>query len=942
MNTKEKLKTLYMNVGSIMNKFHHFEILLTQIKPDIVIIAESWTCNKITNASICASNYEIVARTDRLNTRDGRGGGVVVYANCDIASEILDASPPENDKNYQLCQIKIKDVTIVGVYRSPGTTMDEDNQLVNYLKELPEQSVVIGDFNLPRINWTCQSETPMKFAPYQDLIMDKFWEQHTLQPTHRAGNKLDLVLTNDELLDGGVEVCPELKLTDTVDHYPILLNVNIRRSKPKTKEQIYDFKKADFNNFRLLLSSVNWLDVLSGLDVETMNQTIEEKITSAADLSIPKKSRRSRIDPMWMDRKLKREINKKKRAWKAVKEHDTEMNREKHRLVSRSVEKVVDYSKANFEKKLGESNADQQKLFYSYMKNAKKAKESIGPLLFDDDTYTQNDKDCASCLNSYFGSVFTKPETDRNKNDNKKLLIDGSGPRIDGESIQIVYFGPDEIKKTIRKLKSSSSPGPDGISSRLLKEGLDYLSLPLSILFNMSIQTGCVPSSWRVANVTPLFKGGKKCLPSNYRPISLTSQVCKLMERNISKALKQYLEKNNILIPNQYGFRAGKSCILNLLDCWHNITESIEESDPVDVVYFDFSKAFDKVPHAPLLRKLRTIGVSGKLHDWIKAWLSNREQQVVLNGEHSTRCAVTSSVPQGSVLGPVLFLIYINDLCEHLTCDSYLFADDTKIVQKVTNESEQSLLQANINTLHQWSSKWGMTFNVTKCAVLHFGTTNKRFVYNLGGQEMPSTYVQKDLGVLVDTNGRFQEQVSAVAKKGNRLVGMVKRRLHSRCPTLLGKIYKTYILPCLQYASEVWNPVYRVRIDHLEKVQRRFTRIGQFGHDYKSRMEIFTLKSLETQRIHKDLKMMHRMYSGKFGDMFARFFKNSHGKRTRGDLNRNLRLLGAKHNIRKHSFCSRQIHEWNKIPLETRNGSEENFGNYILKNINIPLLKTRK
>jgi hypothetical protein len=377
------------------------------------------------------------------------------------------------------------------------------------------------------------------------------------------------------------------------------------RLSPTTTEAVYDFSKADFEQYRQSLASNNWLDLLSGFNPEEMCQLIQTKIIEAADLAIPKRRRRAKQDPPWMTRELKRKTEQKKRARKTWKKYCTEVNKSRLQNISTTVHNLTKSCKRSYEERLGSTGPDHQKHFFSYMKKATKAKDTIGPLTRPDGSHTSTDQECAELINNYFTSVFNKPEQQ----------IPGQAPSNVGPSgdlLEVVYFSPDKVKKIISKLKSKSSPGPDQISSRLLKEGVNLLNQPLAMLFNMSIQTGCVPNSWKMAHVTPIFKGGDKTKPSNYRPISLTSQICKVMERMINVKISYYLESNNLLSKSQFGFRSGMSTTSNLLNFWSSVTGSLDRSEPVDVIYFDFAKAFDKVPHAPLVQKLEKSGITGR------------------------------------------------------------------------------------------------------------------------------------------------------------------------------------------------------------------------------------------------------------------------------------------------------------------------------------------
>jgi hypothetical protein len=283
------------------------------------------------------------------------------------------------------------------------------------------------------------------------------------------------------------------------------------------------------------------------------------------------------------------------------------------------------------------------------------------------------------------------------------------------------------VREKIRKLKPDSAAGPDEIGPRILKELEAVLTTPLVEIFRKSISTGEVPDEWKKANVTPIFKKGTKKDPGNYRPVSLTSVCCKMLESILRDALMDHLTCNNLLKASQHGFMPGKSCTTNLLEFFEKTTQAIDAGLPFDVIFLDFAKAFDKVPRERLLEKLRAHGVQGRALNWIRNWLTGRKQRVVLNGKFSAWAEVLSGVPQGSVLGPILFLIFINDLDVAAVMIDILrkFADDTKLGQTVSTPEERELLQQALDKLCEWSEKWGMEFNVKKCKVMHLGYNNQ-------------------------------------------------------------------------------------------------------------------------------------------------------------------------------------------------------------------------
>ena len=266
----------------------------------------------------------------------------------------------------------------------------------------------------------------------------------------------------------------------------------------------------------------------------------------------------------------------------------------------------------------------------------------------------------------------------------------------------------------------------------------DILAAPLTHLFNKSLREHVVPDTWKTANVTPVFKmKGSKYKTDNYRPISLTSICCRLMESQIKNAIIKHLDQNDIIKDSQHGFTTRRSAVTNLLEYLEKVTSNVDQGKPVDVIYLDLSKAFDKVPHRRLIKILRDYRIDEEVIRWIEIWLNERKQRVVLNGKTSNWELVLSGVPQGSVLGPLLFIIYVNpldDIILNLANIVSKYADDTKVGSMIEDDEDHNKLQEALDKINQWAEDWQMKFNEDKCKVIHFGQTNKQREYKLNNK----------------------------------------------------------------------------------------------------------------------------------------------------------------------------------------------------------------
>jgi Reverse transcriptase (RNA-dependent DNA polymerase) len=282
------------------------------------------------------------------------------------------------------------------------------------------------------------------------------------------------------------------------------------------------------------------------------------------------------------------------------------------------------------------------------------------------------------------------------------------------ESIQIRRT---DVVRKLKKLRADSAAGPDNIHPRILVECAEEIAEPLAEIFRKSLRETVVPRDWKTATVTPIFKKGKRADPGNYRPVSLTSLPCKVLESIIKDNIMQHLLGNNLLKESQHGFMPNRSCTTNLIEFMEPVTKNVNKGRPVDIFYLDFSKAFDSVPHERLMVKLRAKGVSGEVGDWLREWLTGRTQRVRVGDELSSEKDVESGVPQGTVMGPCLFDVYIDDIDDVAALLELLskFADDCKGQKTILCEKDRQDLQMTINKLYEWAVKWGMSFNKEKC-----------------------------------------------------------------------------------------------------------------------------------------------------------------------------------------------------------------------------------
>ena len=871
-----ELSIFYQNIRGTKSKTDDIRNSVLGNNYDLICLSETWLNDDIHSSELFDDRYCVYRRDrcSRFKERFGKGygGGVLVAVRKDIIVETRPGWHTSVEDIWLCLKFKKFFLNICLVYLPSYIPEDlfctfiDNTESILLQTNITHSTLLLGDFNLPNISWSNNNSFSFdssggdsKYRHFCDFVTRNNLLQCNNLINHN-GKILDLVLLNSLNGNiGGVSVdgAPPLSRPDA--HHPpfefTLHYTNNTTLKENISEMKYQFRKTNFDNCSSDLVMVDWSQY-SDLSCEDYVRQMYEHIWSAIDSHTPKSKRGASTYPTWFSTGLKNALKEKEKFRARFKKFGNPRDYDTFSLLRNRAKSLL---KTGFRKYISSIECGLStniKAFWRYAKSLRATNDIPKQMIYND--ITEDDGlGIANLFAKYFSTVHADyqcstyiPTFPTSNFIISKLVVD-----------------EDEVEKSLKNLDPNKGAGPDRIPPLFVRMCSTALAKPLTVAFNKSLSEGTFPLIWKTSQIVPIHKTGPKNDIQNYRPISVLCCFAKIFETLMYKHLNYHCK--HMLSARQHGFVDKHSTTSNLLLYSQYLCNAFNEGVQVDSIYVDFSKAFDRVNHCILLQKLSHIGIHGSLLRWFESYLLNRSQLVTIYGFRSEPYTAVSGVPQGSNLGPLLFVVFINDLLDKLSCECLAYADDIKIFDMVHSLEDCKRLQTNMDTLDQWCSENLMLMNVKKCKVISF-TRRKQvlnFPYSVLGVPLERVNNIRDLGVWFDTELSFRFHYNDIVTRTNKVVGFIQRIAKPfRNPESVLLLYKCLARSRLEYCSQIWSPFYKKHIDRLESIQIRFLGrlCGRLGlktslKDYNSRLSHFNLHSLQFRRKISDLTILHKI-----------------------------------------------------------------------------------
>ena len=925
-----------------MNK-QNFVANYLQCNPNVNLffVTETWMKPEFDDSIICPKDFNVY-RADRVHTK---GGGVLVLFKKGLHVTHVTSLTQSTDEFELLCVdlfVDTNKLRFICVYLPPAFASDlgvvkKVCKTISNLSNSSRKIFILGDFNLPNINWETLEEgndseiDPVKAHEYfVHFCLKNCLQQFVTEATHTKGNILDILLCNPPSRDLLLNVDVNPPLSTTCDHNLVSFSIRASRTSVDNASEYPNFRKGNYERININLGRLNWNSLLpTDMDIQSSYNSFISSLQVSIHENIPV------VKP----RKYK---NKIPGHLKALLRDKTKLYRQskldstlKYAYRKKSKEYDAAVLKWNDETESKICNSPSQNKFYSFINSRLNSKPSFPPLFDENGHLIFTDVDKVNTFNKYFQKVFTKDDRRPPQLSKKKT---GTMPSF--------TITEDDVATAVKNMKDKLSRTPEDIPIYFIKRTLSsYLPFLVS-MYNKILQTSVIPTQWKTSLITPVHKKGDRCSPKNYRPISLTSTFSRIFESILYSKILDHLFKNNLLSPHQFGFLPLRSSCSQLLSCISSWFHSLSQDKPTHIIYTDISKAFDSVSHSKLLLVLKSYGINSSVISWIKNFLSERSQQVVINSEVSSPLAVFSGVPQGSIIGPLMFLIYINDIAEFSSSlgengGVSLFADDTKIFSPDPNK-----LQTVLDQMNSWLSSRQLDLAPHKCYSLTTCISSRKPQakpsFSINNCTISPAPKMKDLGITVSCDLKWNHHVKNIAKNASFASHQLLKSIRTRNIWTLIKLYKTYIRPKLEYNTPVWSS--NKDIKKIEGVQVRFTkyifrRCGIPFTSYEDRLYKLNLKSLKHRRIIYDLLLTYKIINGlsdmKFSDFFV--FRSTQYN-LRGNPNKINTIFKQNSDQWRSSFFNRAVKYWNALPENVASSSSLQIFKSKIRSINLDSL----
>lgn len=876
--TRTKLHVLYMNI-----LLHNY---------DIIVLTETWLHSGILDNEYIDSRYRVF-RCDRDRTGSGKldGGGVLVAVRRELpasvrrgpSGDILAPSPASPHVDHVLLELRARYYCCLlsASYIPPGLNADIYESHLNYLSSHfqstdIENIIALGDYNLPTLEWRdCNTHMEPIIQPSQCLsnkhLIDFISSTSTLQFNNilNSDNRLlDLFMTDISeccLSPVSVPLVP-IDIRHPAFYVLIPMNKQIKPCRTLARKQ-FNFGKADYALINSELSEINWEELFSQKSAEEAVSILYEVISSIIKNNIPTKLIKPSTYPCWFTLSLINIFKNKTNCWIKWKKyrnqsdkHMFDIYREKFKYESKKCYRLyIKNIEDNIKKNINN--------FWTYI-NSHKSKGDIPDSVSYNNKTSKDPLETCKLFSLFFKSTFEPSRVDSNLTFNS---VDSSGSTDLNINIGDIEIPKSTVLKELLSLDTSKGVGLDGIPPIFLRLTAKHICDPLVYIFNLCLKEGIFPKVWKSARIVPVHKGGSRSDVENYRPISILPTLSKLFERLVHNILYPSLHK--LIIEQQHGFVRHRSTVTNLVLYTTYIFENLDKNKQTDSVYTDFRKAFDRVDHKILLEKLYTVGIRGNLWCWFKSYISSRTQKVVINGYESEFVSISSGVPQGSILGPLLFVLFINDVHRCFKyCNFLLYADDLKIYHTINSNDDHVKFQQDLDRFSQYCHDNQLCLSLNKCKTIRF--TKKRttsiYPYMLCGTRLDDVESIRDLGVILDNKMHLDEHVEHIISKAFKMYGFVFRScLKFSQPSTFIYIYKSLIRSQLEYAVPIWNPFYDKYIQSIESVQKKYLRRVHYKC-YRSRLSYsnllnkFKLTKLKSRRIQLEAMMLYDLCHNKY------------------------------------------------------------------------------